>query len=456
MPWNDLYCRAGGSNMNGGGLASGAEPATTPVFASTNGNWDATTGIFTVPSGNPSLTVTVGDLANVFLDGATTPVFVGAVTARDATTITVSLTRKSGTPPTTGATGRSINVGGAWLGPNGAVAFPAGFITNVLTDAAGNPPFVNLKNNQTYSLTSGIVHSNTVTHFAGYTNTARDGGKAVIDGGTSGVSYVVWTTATAGVLLQDIVFQNNGATGSANLVSAAGRVTFFRCVFTGARGGGVSLGSDCQAVECESYGNNTSNTSNLGGFVMTSARAIRCISHDNVGSLNGGFVISGGTLIQCIADSNGSNGYNLQSSSVMEECVAWSNGAAGVALASGHTNLLDNCILAKNGTYGITGGSTHFVLLLNCGFGGGAAANTSGAINPAVLPVNEIGRVTFATHPFVDPDNGDFRVVDSAAKGTGRGSFTQTAAGYSGTVGYSDLGAAQHQEVVAGPTYYSY
>jgi hypothetical protein len=56
-----------------------------------------------------------------------------------------------------------------------------------------------------------------------------------------------------------------------------------------------------------------------------------------------------------------------------------------------------------------------------------------------------IGSVTYATDvtPWVDPTNGDFRINLAAAKGTGRGTFTQTASSYAGTVGYPDIGAAQ-------------
>ena len=46
--------------------------------------------------------------------------------------------------------------------------------------------------------------------------------------------------------------------------------------------------------------------------------------------------------------------------------------------------------------------------------------------------------------PWVDPANGDFRINLAAAKGAGRGSYTQNAGG--GTVGYPDIGAAQHQD----------
>jgi hypothetical protein len=66
--------------------------------------------------------------------------------------------------------------------------------------------------------------------------------------------------------------------------------------------------------------------------------------------------------------------------------------------------------------------------------------------------VIESGTVTYANDvtPWVDPANGDFRINLAAAKGAGRGTFTQTAASYTGTIGYPDIGAAQHLEASAG------
>ena len=60
--------------------------------------------------------------------------------------------------------------------------------------------------------------------------------------------------------------------------------------------------------------------------------------------------------------------------------------------------------------------------------------------------VENIGAVTYGANltPWVDPANGDFRINLAAAKGAGRGTFLQTSASYTGTVGFPDIGAAQH------------
>jgi hypothetical protein len=105
----EFYMQTTGSNLNAGSTSADAASLT---YAS--GSWVSTTGVFTVASGNPLTDgVAVGDWTSVYVDGSTVTPFTGKVTARDSTTITVSLTVKFGTVPATGS-GRSLKVGGAW------------------------------------------------------------------------------------------------------------------------------------------------------------------------------------------------------------------------------------------------------------------------------------------------------------------------------------------------------
>jgi hypothetical protein len=466
MAFTEFYCRSGGSNMNGGKLNSGAEPATTAVYSATNGGWNSGTGVFTPTSGNPSLTVTVGDFANVFLDGATAPVFIGRVTGTSSTTVTVDVsTRKSGTAPTTAGTGISINVGGAWKGPNSTVGFPFGFITNALTDTSTNRPRVNFKNDQTYSITAAMTHANNgPAKFQGYTTSAGDGGKATIDGGTINASYVLLSMSNAAQnLLEDLIFQNNGATGSATLVAMAtgggARSWVRRCVFAHSRGHGLDMSQgNGTAVECEAYDCNQSNTANLAGFLLNAAGngLVRCISHDhgtpgNAGDNNRHGIVSGNSsagvyLVSCISESNGATGFKINGNSSQYKflnCDFYNNGSDGILDGVGGG-------LVKNGGYcvNLVGGDTLYAVLVNNGFGAGTQVNTSGQTNitTGTDAVEVIGSVTYANDvtPWVDPANGDFRISLTAAKNTGQGSFTQTAASYAGAVGFPDIGSNQH------------
>lgn len=459
MAFTEFYCKTGGSNMNGGRLNSGSEPSTSPAYSATNGGWNSGTGVFTPTSGDPSATVTVGDFASVFLDGATTPVFISRVTAVSSTTVTVSTTAKGGTAPTTAGSGISINVGGAWLGPNAAVSFPFNFATGAMTNAAGNQVRVNLKNSATYNITAAMTHTviGPVT-FQGYTSTPGDLGKATIDGGTSGASYTMLSLSSNGIdrtFLTDLIFQNNGATGSAAGLAGIGdtRTTLLRVVVNNVRGEGFN--SPGIAIECEAYACNQNNSSNSGGFALMSGslgRLIRCISHDNAGSNNNGFYEQGGgnILIDCIADSNGLHGLlcnNITRVTVIG-CDFYNNVGSGIHSQTGTMNFnVSNSNFVSNGAYGINlaSGGAGICLLLNNGYHNNTTAPTNG-LGAAV----EVGAVTLGAVPYVDAPNGDFRINLAAAKGAGRGAFTQTAASYAGTVGYPDIGAAQHQETGGG------
>lgn len=466
MAFTEFFCRSGGSNLNGGGLSTGAEPNTTPVYSGV-GDSDGTS-VFTPSDGStPASTVTVGDFASVYVTiGATVAVFIGRVTTVAAGVngaITCSTTAKSGTFPAASAGAHTItcNVGGAWKGPNAASGFPFGFVTSTLTDSSNDSPRINFKNDATYSITAAITHSgNGPIRFQGYTGSPADGGKGIIDGGTSGTSYVLMTVSGTNVDLADMILQHNGATGTANGASFSGSECTIRgCVVNNVLGSGFACsGTSNVFLECEAYTCNTSNTSNAAGFTPTGGTnmLIRCISHDNSGSNNLGFNMSGAIAINCIADTNGKTGFFLNTGTLdmLYGCDAYNNvgDGADIANAALASFVIENCNFVKNGTggtgYGInsSGSSTaRNGSIRNCGFGSGTQANTTGAI-ASFTGINVVGTVTYASGvtPWVDPANGDFRINLATAKNAGRGTFTQTAASYTGTVGYPDIGSAQH------------
>lgn len=457
MAFTEFYAQTTGSNLNAGSTTTDAA-----TFTYASGSWVQSTGVFTVASGDPATDgVAVGDWASVYPDGSSVGVFVGRVIARDATTITVSLTAKSGTAPTDGTNNRTLKIGGAWKGPNAAEAFPFGFVQSTMTNASGDIPRVNLKTGTNYSITAAMTHANNgPMRFEGYTSSTGDGGRAIIDGGTSGTSYVLLTCSATHVVLRSLIFQNNGATGSsAGLVISGARSLATSCVVNSVRGHGFSLtGAGASTRECEAYTCNQSNTANTAGFSLgnTGGGAIRCISHDNSGSNSKGFFSSNteNYLIDCIADTNGSDGFasavSFAQSFFFFGCEFYNNAGDGIEVnnSTGSVMLIvENCNFIKNGGWGLLGSGTAAKtgIIRNCGFGTGTQANTSGNIS-AMGGVEELGSVNYATDatPWVDPANGDFRINLAAAKGTGRGAFTQTASSYAGTVAYPDIGAAQH------------
>lgn len=465
MAFTEFYCVPGtGANINAGSTTGAA------VSTTTNGNWDATTGVFIAASGTPFSGTSVGDWASVYNDGATTAVYVGRVTAvTSSTQITVSLTAKSGTAPTTSATGRSVTIGGSWAGPSGAAAFPFGFVEAAMTNSAGDMPRVNFKNNSTYSITAAMTHGNSgPARFQGYSSTVGDGGLAKIDGGASGASYTLLNFSAGMNQLFDFELTRNGATGTAAGLTGITTNIFRRVVVHDVRGAGFNFtSSPVMCIECEAYNCNQGSAANTGAFHFsaggTAIQIVRCISHDNTTGTTDGFRFSSSNaglvhMIGCIADTNSGKGAIITlttgSRALIHQSDFYNNTSDGLTLdvttatTGSVVANIENSNFVKNGGYGIHGTSSGRKLgqVQNCGFGGGASANTSGTT--ATLDQMEVlGSVTYTTHPWNDPANGDFRIVDASAKGAGRGTFTETASSYSGTVAYPDIGAAQHQEL---------
>lgn len=452
MAFTEFCCRSGGSNLNAGTrTGNSTEPGTAADLTYASGNWVSATGVFTVAAGDPVADgVAVGDFASVYADGASVTTLVGRVTARTTTTITVSTTAKTGT--TTDGTGnRTLKIGGAWLGPNAASGFPLTFLSAAATNVAAELPRINLKNDATYSVTASVAPSTTQNglHLQGYTTSYGDGGRFILDGGTSGASYNLFAPVVNKFTVIDGIFCNNGATGAAHGVAPSPNVMFFRCVVHNVRGIGFFQG---RAVECEAYACNASNTSGYGGFYGM-LYAERCIAHDNTGSNTRGFANTNLALVECIADTNGSHGFDLAASGHMSGCNAYNNGGDGISITGTTSEVsIVNCNLIKNTGYGINAASNvPGGAVLNCGFGSGTQANGSGTTN-GIGMMTVIGSVTYASDvtPWTDPANGDFRISLAAAKGTGRGTFTQTASSYAGAIGYPDIGAAQHQDAGGG------
>lgn len=448
-----------GANINAGSTEGAA------AYTATNGGWNSGTGVFTPASGDPSASVAVGDFASVYVDGATTAVFIGRVTAVSSTTVTVSTTAKSGTAPTTNATARSITVGGVWLGPNAAADFPFDFVDNTMTNSSGHYPRVNLKNNATYSVTAAIVHNNSsgsLVTFQGYTTTPGDGGKALIQGPSTGAAFAVLTYSSS-CTLRDLIFHRNGATSTAHGVRANTTGCIIeRCVFFGMRGNGfVSLVGYAQIIECEAYENNASNTADGGGFSSPGVGDLytNCRSHDNAGSNTSGWVSTAATvrmdLTNCIADTNGEDGVKVTSGATtaivtLRNCDLYGNTGNGIDMActGGNPRLLAlNSIFDSNGAYGIgdSGAGVVMGVMRNCAF----RNNTSGTVEPTHMDTS--GTITLSAIPYRDAPNGDFTLISAEVIATGRSQFpTNAGGGYTAITGYPDVGSVDYDKVSGG------
>ncbi len=455
-----------GTNLN-----SGSTQDANATFTAASGNWTNSTGTFFKTALNPvSGGVTNGAWASVYADATTTNTwFVGMVTNADDTADTIQLSQVAfmGVNPANRIGDCTIKVGGAWDGPNtntmaAGGGFPFAFLANTATNSSLNIPRCNFKSGTTYGISNAITHALAgPMRFQGYTTTPGDGGRALIDGGTIKPGYTLLLITGSTIDLADFIFSNNGASGSGSLVQTGtgARHFIWRCVFHDSRGAGLYAGSSgAYVLECEAYNCEKDNAANIGAFRSDVAVTYnRCFAHDNTTGVNShGFGTSISSIINCIGESNSGHGIqqNGPGTSVIIGSVLYNNtlsGFDGTTTASSYC--FENCVFAKNGAFGInsSGNAIRTGQILNCAFGTGTMTNASGsfAANASVVDTNSIILLAADTTPWVDPANGDFRINLSAVKSVGRGSFTQTASSYSGTVAYPDIGAAQSADTNA-------
>ena len=457
MAFVEFCCRSGGNNLNAGTLnGSSTEPAVTAVATYTGGDWNGS-NIYTAPIGANLTEVIAGRYVAICPDGSTVPVSnsysIHQILSVNSGTREITVRAVSsyygavafGTVMGSRTGNTTLRIGGAWQGPNGANTFPFnGMNWSVLSVFAGSVR-TNLKNDQTYNVTTTLT--GTGWNVMGYAAAFGDAGRATIDGGTSGASYVLFTTnfgyssVSGSSIVADLVFQNNGATGSAGGVVIGSSAIYglgANLVVKNMRG--IGLLSAGYVFECESFSNV--------GTGISAALAVNCISHTNTGS---GYATSG-RYLNCIAHHNtvhGFWGYQNSSSLFCEGCDSYMNGVSGFFGETVNTGsfFIRNCNAVQNSGHGILiasqGGNANFgVTLLNCGTYG----NTLGSIvftgGTEQVYLNS-GHVAYASNPYVDAANGDFRLNIATAKNAGRGRFVQTASGYSGAVSYPDIGACQ-------------
>lgn len=461
----NLCCRSGGSNLNAGSRRGDTtEPGTSADLTYANGIWTSASLTFQVASGNPVTDgVTSGDLASVYVNGSTETGFIAVVTSVTSTTITLSTTQVAGTAPTSGSGTRTLKIGGAWAGPSGTGTFPfASLLTSPSAAIGGtNPAKVNFKNDQTYTMSVQLPFA---TAAQGYSTAYGDGGAAAISSSNTTTRLVNGN----GALTADFTITNTAATGTANgfTIGTTGAIAR-RITVVSARGSGFTSeigAAGVQYIECQAYDCNKSNTSGLGGFTDTSGTKypltlVRCMSYGHSGSNGDGYRLgSGSTAKNCAAFSNGGKGFVALAGSAtlatILNCDSYSNTGSGLYVSTSGNVYAENCNFVKNGGYGVelqSSSTATTAFLVNCGFGSGTQANTSGATSTSIGLQTE-GSVTYASGvtPWTDPANGDFRIALAAAQGTGRGSFTETQNSMSGTVGYPDIGAAQHLAAAAG------
>lgn len=457
--FTEFYCQNNGNNVN-----SGSDTNASAKYTSTNGNWSTTTIQYIPTDGStPQGTVNPGDFVSIYLDGATTAVFIARVESV-APGVNGAITLKSGysagTPPSTGATGRSIKCGGAWKGPSGANGFPLTIPIDALVGAEGYQPRMNFKNDQIYSLTAAITLGGGATqetiNYQGFAVTPGDGGRAIFDWGGLAVNGIFFPNANSTfscALYVDLELRN---TGSVNTLAIGGGI-FWRCCFHDSGQQLFQVSSAAFFYECEFYRGNINAISNSGFITNAGATFVRCYFHDPGANPPAPFLAITCFCVDCIFDTNSYCAFRIfdanQNSSYGNffNCTFYKCGS--VISMEGNTTFGRRLFGANN-------------LVVNCGafiaYAGNLQTPQTGwqmtffntaffGLQGPVFPVinnlrgafQSIGEIHLSSNPLVSPDTGDFRPANSGIIGAGRGNFLQTGLGKTGTFSYPDVGAVQ-------------
>jgi hypothetical protein len=472
MAYTEFYCQNGGSNLN-----SGSTTNNTAAYTSAGGNWVQSTRVFTPTDGVNPVTagVTTGMFASVYVTaGATATGYIGRISAvTNATngTITIDGSINYGSAPANGTGTITLKVGGALAGPSGSTTFPLGLTgtLSTLVNTNSDPFRLNAKNDQTYAMTSALafnVLSGGGT-IQGYSSSVGDGGKASFTSTVTGSAPFSIGSGSA-LNIVDINFSFVGsASGSQPLfnVAAAGSVMFLRVVFHGARGAGLASAASINiyVIESEAYACNASATSSLGGFCKTSGSGafvfINTFSHDHSGSNGHGFVNSTSgsemVLINSIAANCGGKGAFIPAGGTQNSLISINSNYynnTGDAITIGSVNpwvldlLMNNNFVKNNGKAINCSATKQAGIIYNNGRGSGTQANGSADALGSIIDSGT--DITYASDvtPWNAPTTGDFRTTLAAAQGAGRGHFEENDGTHTGTVGYPDIGAAQHRD----------
>lgn len=479
--YTEWYVQTTGNNLNSGHTADDAATFTATACNFTNDTSATACTIFKSGLNPVAGGVTNGAWASVFPDGATTNGFIGVITASDDTEDTITIAKAAwvggyaGTVPASSVGGTTIYVGGAWKGPNtNAVSsdygWPLTFIANTMTNSAGSPPCVNIKVG-IYPTTNAIANANVGPYIiAGYTTTPRDGGRWTLDGTWAGPGYALMTFSGGNVLVMDSIFSGNGTSATAQTgLAMSGTESFvIRVTAHDITGTGINLsGSQCSAISCEAYNCGTSGAGS-GGFGQSSIADLmflNCISYSNNPSDADivGFIMSGNAT-RCVSYRNGGDGFQFSGSSkaIFVECDSYWNGGDGIdsitATAQASYSII-GCNVFRNGGYGInlSGSKVRDGYITHCLFGSGTMANTTGPIaslTPSAVLTNNLIGFTANLLPWVDADNGNFRISSSLAKFAGFGTFVQSVINSpTNTVAYPDIGAGQSAAATTAHTF---
>lgn len=459
--YNEFYMQTTGSDLN-----AGSTNADTASLTYASGNYVNATGVFTVASGNPSTDgVAVGDWVSVYANGDTATPFVAKVTARDATTITVSATDRFGTNPTDGTGNRSLKVGGAWA----SLALCATGRLFAVTTVNTIPIRINIKagtyanttNSRAVSLNGNVTNPVWVR---GYKTTigdlddiptttlvnATDLPLITFTNGTFNCSV----TANACQIFSSLSFQRLSSGTNGAVTSFAGQqnsALFIRCRFENQVVGAASYASVVSNGTVGSY------TYLMCWFKATST-ATRVISHDASAHL---------AVYGCVLEGGGDGIYGIRTSHIIKGNLFKAVGGNGIYYTnSGARGLVENNSFYNCGSDGVEISvsitNSPLILITNNIFEGClyGIKNSSGSPTGVWLARNsfysmtsgdldglgeltDLWKITESASHFTDAAGGDFSLKStSVAKGVALPQLFEN----NNNKSWGDVGAVQREE----------
>lgn len=484
--WSSFYITPTGDPRNGG-----SDENASPKASGANGNWNATTGAYIFAGATDLSAVTTNDVASFFADGGVIAEYTAWITnVNDGTdTIMVSMAQsKSGTAPGTAATGISCRIGGAWLGQvnfstnyhpwRASTTWPYSYIGVGLTNPAGFPVMLWAKGNGDTNVSDYQMLGTTNTgqgpfFIQGYTNTVGDGGFARLDFtntiANTGLSPMAFS-GTGGAFLKQLYFTGGGdavagSTHNNGLVNCTTFIDVDTCIFTEAWETALRMAAGGSSVRRSLFLNNQHNAAS--GKAAIEAVNPSHIYQNTIGDQN------------YRAGDNGCDGIALVLSGTtpvnIEENIIYNLWGTGINQSGNTANVkyLNNAIY-KTTLYGIwlpttQGGSTNqsdfrlennIVVQAHTGIRGHGSnfkflfapfvqnnaflqCTNGNVVN--ILTNRVSGSIQLSANPWVDPDDGDFALNNTAGGGAALRGFTYNP-WMIPTTTYRDIGPVQHQD----------
>lgn len=364
-------------------MNAGSSVANAADVTQTNGAWSTVTNIFTAASGTPFSGVTANvDYASIYPDGTTSgAVYVALITAvgGGGLTITLSSTIKYGTAPTTGATGISCKVNGAWADETALVQLGSGTVpqsTKVNWKAA------------TYTVTASrtVALNGTDTKplwFSGYNTTPGDLDNDTTNALSKPVLAFNSTFALATSGAQQI-WSAFSVTGSAsnqiwNLTGAFTHVLRCRCENTSSNAGALAFRINTVSTITFAYcWAKLPATATANGVFQTSLTGnsnLVCIGCVAEGGGNSGFCQTAGpgalNCLNCVALNTTGHGFLATTPTVVQlvGCTAYNTTGDGIRITAAPSTTADcsyiiGCLLVLCGGWGInqSGTATNTIL----------------------------------------------------------------------------------------------